>query len=226
MPVHLTFDLAAVVAAVALTAAVWTWRMRGTALVAAGEAYLATLSAGIVIGSYGLGTANLWASGMPGVGRSILGALAGGIVAVEGFKALRRIGGSTGLIFVPTFCALVIVGRIGCALSGLEDNTFGIPTDLPWGQDHGDAVLRHPVAVYESLIMAAFLALFLWVLARRSPLALRRGFHLMVAFYAIQRFGLEFLKPYATLLGPFSLFQMTCRALMAYAAVMLKRPLT
>ena len=47
MPVHLTFDLAAVVAAVALTAAVWTWRMRGTALVAAGEAYLATLSAGI-----------------------------------------------------------------------------------------------------------------------------------------------------------------------------------
>ena len=74
--------------------------------------------------------------------------------------------------------------------------------------------------------MAAFLALFLWVLARRSPLALRRGFHLLVAFYAIQRLGLEFLKPYATLLGPFSLFQMTCMALMAYAAVMLKRPLT
>lgn len=221
LPIHLVFDLSAVLAAVALTG-IWLWTgPHAPGPKAISEPYLAALSLGILLGSYLLGTANLWLSDLPGLGRSILGALTGGIIAVEAYKALHGIKGSTGGVFVPAFCALVILGRIGCALSGLEDQTYGIPTTLPWGVDHGDGLLRHPVAAYESLAMAGFLAAaFTW---RQRPLFAAHGFHLMVGFYAAQRFGLEFLKPYAGLIGPLNLFHMTCAGLLAYAAIMVRR---
>ncbi len=225
MPVHLAFDLLAAASALILTGVVWFWRLRGQPVAARSEGYLSAVSLGVLLGSYALGSANLWLSGIPAIGRSILGALAGGVLAVEVYKARAGIKGSTGLIFVPTFCALVAVGRIGCALSGLDDNTYGIPTTLPWGHDFGDGIPRHPVALYECLSMAAFLVLAFAVMARRAPVFMGRGFYLMVGFYAAQRFGWEFLKPYAPLIGPFNLFHMTCAALLAYAVVMFRRPL-
>lgn len=209
-----------------MTWAVWLWRLSDlprNPLRPGNERYFAALSVGILIGSYVLGTGNLWLSGVPAIGRSIEGALAGGILAVELYKARSGISGSTGLVFVPTFATLVAVGRIGCALSGLEDHTYGLPTTLPWGHDFGDGIPRHPVAVYESLAMAGFLALSLAAFARRNPYFSAHGFHLMVAFYAAQRFAWEFLKPYATLLGPLNLFHLTSMVLFAYAAVMLVR---
>jgi hypothetical protein len=45
----------------------------------------------------------------------------------------------------------------------------------------------------------------------------------MIAFYAAQRFLWEFLKPYATVIGPLNLFHLVCLALLAYAAIMLAR---
>ena len=113
---------------------------------------------GAIAGGYGAGTLNLWLSGEPGFGRSIVGALAGAIIAIELFKWRKGIRGSTGLIFVPAFATSVVIGRIGCYLSGIEDNTYGLPTALPWGHDFGDGILRHPVQLYESLSMLFFLA--------------------------------------------------------------------
>ena len=75
-----------------------------------------------------------------------MGALAGAILAIEAFKRLRGIKGSTGIIFVPAFCTSVVVGRWGCFFAGLEDRTYGIATMLPWGRDFGDGVPRHPGA--------------------------------------------------------------------------------
>ena len=72
------------------------------------------LLAGAAAGGFGAGTLNLWLSGAPGIGRSIVGALAGAILAVELFKRWRGIAGSTGLIFVPAFATSVVVGRWGC----------------------------------------------------------------------------------------------------------------
>ena len=225
MPVHLALDLLAVALAALLTVAVHVWRLRDLprSPMRAGEGYFLALGLGVMAGSFALGTLNLWLSGVPAVGRSIMGALAGGIVAVEIYKARARIIGSTGLTFVPTFAVLVAVGRIGCALSGMEDNTYGIPTTLPWGHDFGDGIPRHPVAVYEALSMAAFLCLALLALARRNPLFMAQGFYLMVGFYGLQRFAWEFLKPYATLLGPLNLFHVTALGLIAYAAAMIAR---
>jgi phosphatidylglycerol---prolipoprotein diacylglyceryl transferase len=224
VPVHLIFDLLAALAALGVTLAVWAWRLRDRPLPHTGSGYLTALSLGILLGSYSLGTANLWLTGIPGIGRSILGALLGGILAVELYKRATGITGSTGLIFVPTFATLVTVGRIGCALSGLEDHTYGLPTALPWGHDFGDGIPRHPVAVYESLTMAGFLAYALMALARRDPRFMTQGFYLMTGFYALQRLGWEFLKPYAPLLGPLTLMHLACLALLAYSAVMLRRP--
>ncbi len=224
--VHSVFDLAAAVSATAATAGVYAWRIRGAPFDPASRlsgAYLAALVAGAALGGYGFGTANLWLSGVHEIGRSILGALAGAIAAVELYKAAVGVRGSTGVVFVAGFATSVAVGRLGCLFSGLDDETYGIPTGGAWGRDFGDHVPRHPVALYESLAMAAFLAYSLVAFARRDPRFLRNGFYLVVGYYALQRFLWEFLKPYATLIGPFNLFHLLCLALLAYGAVMIAK---
>lgn len=225
MFVHLAFDLIAAAVAVGLILAcekLWLRDLPKSPF-RAGDGYFLALGLGVMAGSFGLGTANLWLTGIPELGRSILGALCGGILAVEVYKARHGITGSTGVILAPGFAALVAVGRIGCALSGLEDNTYGIPTGLPWGHDFGDGIPRHPVAAYESLTMAVFLCYALWAIGVRNPLFLRHGFYLVVAAYAVQRFVWEFLKPYGAVLGPFNLFHLACLGLLAYAFNMIRR---
>lgn len=187
----------------------------------AGLGYAAALLMGAALGGYLLGSLNLWISNEAQIGRSIVGALAGGIAGVEIYKYLRGINGSTGIIFVPAFCTTVAVGRWGCFLSGLSDHTHGKPTSLPWGVDLGDGVTRHPVQLYESFAMLAFLAFALAMLARRNAWFEAKGFYLMVLIYGLQRFFWEFLKPYAAVLGPFNLFHLVCAGLIGYALVML-----
>ena len=179
------------------------------------------LVAGAVIGGYGFGTLNLWLSGIHEIGRSILGALAGAIFAIELYKRSAGVRRSTGLVFVAGFATSVAIGRIGCLLSGLDDQTYGIPTGAAWGWDFGDGVLRHPVQLYESLTMAAFLGIALWAFAVRQPFFMRNGFYLLVAFYAGQRFLWEFLKPYGTVAGPFNIFHLVCLAVIAYGVAMI-----
>ncbi|MGH6933379.1 MAG: hypothetical protein ACREEE_13210 [Dongiaceae bacterium] len=62
--------------------------------------YMGVVWVGTVIGAIGLGSLNLSLAGMPGFGRSIIGALAGGIVAAEFYKFLQGVRGSTGIVFV------------------------------------------------------------------------------------------------------------------------------
>jgi phosphatidylglycerol:prolipoprotein diacylglycerol transferase len=212
-------------ASAVMTAVCYRWRLGESAarIETIGAAYALLLVLGAIAGGYGAGTLNLWVSGEPGFGRSIVGALAGAITAIEIFKWRKGIRGSTGLIFVPAFATSVIIGRIGCYLSGLEDNTYGLPTALPWGHDFGDGVLRHPVQLYESFSMLLFLAAVLILLARRQPFFMRNGFYLMVLFYSGQRFIWEFLKPYGPIVGPFNLFHFICAGLCCYSIWMMGR---
>lgn len=219
------FDFLAACAALGMTMFVYRWRLgeAGQKIESAGPLYAAALLAGAATGGFGAGTLNLWLSGAPGIGRSIVGALAGAILAVEVFKRLRGISGSTGLIFVPAFATSVMVGRWGCYLAGLSDETHGTPTTLPWGHDFGDGVARHPVQLYESLTMAVFLIVALVLIGRRNAWFFRNGFYLLVLVYAGQRFAWEFLKPYGTVIGPFNLFHLICAGLVIYSAVMMAR---
>ena len=223
--IHTVFDLLAACAALGMTLFVYHWRLKaaGQKIDSAGPRYGVALLAGAAIGGFGAGTLNLWLSGEPGIGRSIIGALAGAIAAVEIFKSLRGISGSTGLIFVPAFATSVMVGRWGCYSAGLSDETYGTPTTLPWGHDFGDGVLRHPVQLYESFTMAVFLVAALVLIGRRNAFFMRNGFYLLVLVYAGQRFLWEFLKPYRTVAGPFNLFHLICAGLVIYSIVMMTR---
>ena len=45
------------------------------------------------------------------------------------------------------------IGRVGCFLAGLHDDTYGLPTALPWGVDFGDGTPRHPTQLYEIAVV-------------------------------------------------------------------------
>ena len=118
-------------------------------------AYLIAVVIGAALGAYGLGTFNLWLSGQAGVARSIEGALAGAIVAVELYKWRKGISGRTAALFALPVAVGIGVGRIGCYLSGIEDFTYGVPTDLPWGHDFGDGIERRHAGVRGCLLRRA-----------------------------------------------------------------------
>lgn len=226
MAIHFAFDLLAALSGMALMAFVYRWRIAGSAYdpgARISPKYIAALVVGAVVGSFGFGTMNLWLSAVPEVGRSVLGALAGAIAAIEFHKARSGIRRSTGLIFVAPFATSIAVGRIGCLLSGLEDQTYGIPTHADWGWDFGDGIARHPVPLYESAAMVLFLLLVLWALALRHRFIMASGFYVLVIWYGTQRFVWEFFKPYETVVGPFNLFHLLCAALVLYGTWMIAR---
>jgi prolipoprotein diacylglyceryltransferase len=176
---------------------------------------------GAGVGAVLFGTANLWLSQQQGLARSIEGAVAGGILAVELYKRGAGITERTGARFALPFAVGVAVGRIGCFLSGLDDFTHGTPTALPWGTDFGDGVLRHPVQLYESAAMTAFALVYTLFALRGNAFVIENGFYLAVAFYGAQRFAWEFIKPYGPLVGPLTLFHLLSAAIFAYAALMI-----
>jgi phosphatidylglycerol---prolipoprotein diacylglyceryl transferase len=223
--IHTIFDILASIASLSVTALCYKWRLSTAAqkIEHAGIGYVFALIIGAVLGGYGLGTLNLYLSDQPHIARSIVGALAGAITAIELFKWSRGLKGSTGLIFVPAFATTVVVGRWGCFLSGLADETYGFPSKLPWAIDLGDGILRHPVQLYESFSMLAFLLVAISMIGIRNSWFLRNGFYALVMFYAAQRFLWEFLKPYGAVVGPFNLFHLVCAALVVYALVMMRR---
>lgn len=127
-------------------------------------------------------------------GQSIAGGLLGGLLGVELAKKMNGVTASTGDLFVGPILLGILVGRVGCFLAGLADDTYGLPTGLPWGVDFGDGVPRHPTQLYEILFAAA-----LWlVLHRATPrLAAIPGlkFRLMLSAYLLWRLLIDGLKP-------------------------------
>jgi phosphatidylglycerol---prolipoprotein diacylglyceryl transferase len=148
-------------------------------------------------------------------GKSILGGLLGGVVGVEIAKWRMRVLDSTGDAFVWPIIVGLSIGRIGCHLTGLDDHTAGLPTQLPWAWDFGDGVGRHPTALYE----IAFLIVWAGVIALLAPRLVHRGdrFRLLMLGYLGFRFAIEYLKPlpYVYPLG-LSGLQWLCLAGMVY----------
>jgi len=219
--IHGGFDVLAWLAAGA--AAWWLARIEKVAFpaVTTDLPYLAALLLGAGTGAYIFGTANLWLSGMPGIGRSIEGAVAGGIVAIELYKRAAGIRMRTGARFALPLAVGIAIGRIGCYLAGLDDFTHGTPTALPWGHDFGDGLARHPVQLYESAAMAAFAVFYVTAVRRRDEFVIDNGFYLAVGYYGAQRFLWEFFKPYGPVIGPFTLFHVLSAAALVYACIMI-----
>ena len=71
--------------------------------------------------------------------------------------------------------------------------------------------------------MLLFLAFWLRALALQDSAVIRNGFYLFVAWYAVQRFAWEFLKPYPAVLGPLNVFHLICIALIGYSVFMMRQ---
>jgi hypothetical protein len=69
--------------------------------------------------------------------------------------------------------------------------------------------------------MMAFAAVYVWRVLRRDRFFIAQGFYLAIAFYGAQRFVWEFIKPYGTLIGPFTLFHLLSAAVFVYAVAMI-----
>src|SRR5882724_3682434 len=218
---HTIFDVAAWCAA---GLAIW-WLSRHGGLQFPAQSfqlpYLAALVFGAGLGAFLFGSLNLWLSGMPGLARSVEGALAGGIAAIELYKWTAGISVRTGARFALPLAVGIAIGRIGCYLAGLDDFTYGTPTALPWSHDFGDGIARHPVQLYESAAMAAFAVLYVLRVRRNDRHVIENGFYLAVGYYGLQRFLWEFLKPYGPLIGPFTLFHLLSMLIVLYAVVMI-----
>jgi prolipoprotein diacylglyceryltransferase len=214
---HSVFDLLAVVTAATVfyllplpqSSVGQPWRLH--------PAYVSFASLGMITGALVAGTGNLLLSGFSEIGKSVVGGLAGAILAIEILKRRLGITGSTGLRFAAPLAAAISVGRLGCFFAGIEDRTYGTPTDLPWGHDFDDGIMRHPVQLYESAAMVLFFAGFVLLLRRGYRIATSAGFYLFIGVYAGQRFLWEFIKPYGTIIGPFNLFHLICLGLLGYA---------
>ena len=149
-------------------------------------------------------------------GKTIVGALIGGLLAVEVMKKLCRIESKTGDLFAAPLCVGIAIGRIGCFLTGLSDQTFGIATSLPWGMDFGDGVKRHPVQIYEIIFVIA-LGVFL---SRRMRRPFREGdiFRMFMAGYLGFRLLCDFLKPDPKVFAGLASIQWACVAMLLYYA--------
>ena len=179
--------------------------------------YFIVVWVGALSGAFVIGTLNTSLSDYPMYGKSVVGALLGGIITAELFKAYVGVHVSTGLIFVMPLAFGIGLGRIGCFYGGLEDFTYGIPANVAWAYDFGDGILRHPVQLYESASMFLFLILFGASFGKERLWVTKNAFYLFIAYYAIQRFTWEFYKPYATIFGSLNIFHFVCIVLFIYS---------
>ena len=166
-------------------------------------------------------------------GKTIVGGLMGAVVGVELAKMALGWRRSTGDGFVLPLIIAIVIGRVGCQLSGVGDLTYGNTTAMPWGWDYGDGVLRHPTALYEILGVG----LIAWLLhGRRLVQTPGDQFRAFMVAYMVLRFGLEFLKPpfgaaaagvlAPQLWGPLSAIQWASLATLAYYGRDIRRWIT
>jgi phosphatidylglycerol---prolipoprotein diacylglyceryl transferase len=148
-------------------------------------------------------------------GKTIVGGLIGGLLAVEWSKQRLGIVRRTGDLFALPIAVAIAIGRIGCFLSGLADETFGNPTSLPWGIDFGDGIARHPTQLYEVMFLL-LLGGWLYRLAHRAHREGDLFKSFMVGYFGF-RLLVEFIKPGVSLAG-LTAIQWACLVMLLYYA--------
>lgn len=142
-------------------------------------------------------------------GRSIIGGLIGGTLAVMLVKWKLGIKTKMGNLFAPGIALGVAIGRIGCLLQGC---CYGTSTTLPWGVDFGDAIFRHPTQIYEAIFM---LGMFFFLMYKRKDAKPGQLFYLLMNCYFVFRFFEEFIRDSPSYLG-LTVFQYLCLLALAF----------
>ena len=144
---------------------------------------------------------------LPGGGKTIVGGLLGGWFAVELVKRMQGIKSRTGDLFAVPLCIGIGIGRIGCLLAGLADDTYGKPTQRSWAVNFGDGIPRHPTQAYEILFLVALAFALEWM--KRRPHVNGAVFRAFLTAYLSWRFLIDFLKPQPLVAG-INLIQWAC----------------
>lgn len=147
-------------------------------------------------------------------GRTVLGGLLGGWIAVEFAKWRRGLRQPSGDAFALPLAAALACGRLGCAFAGCCAGAVceGEPW-WTWRDAHGQA--RFPVQLAET----AFHALVAIVIAICLTRGWGRGRLLAgyLAAYGLLRFALEGLRLHPPVLGPLTWYQVLALALVGLA---------
>lgn len=151
----------------------------------------------------------IWASESPLIamlsGRTVLGGMIGGLLAVIIFKRVFGIKSRFGNQLAPAVALGMAVGRLGCFFQGC---CVGSETSLPWAVNFGDGIHRHPTQLYEIA-----LHLLLFVVLWQHPLRKKEGGKLLTAYfgaYFVIRFFEEFIRDVHESLFGFSMYQWIC----------------
>jgi prolipoprotein diacylglyceryltransferase len=151
-------------------------------------------------------------------GHTIAGGIIGGILGVEIAKKILKVQRKTGDLFVYPLMLGILIGRIGCFLTGVKDGTVGLASQLPWAFDQGDGIARHPTSLYEMAVIAA-----IWVIVKKFEKrgVLKQGdlFYIFVFCYFLFRFLVEFIKPRNTLWIELSSIQLLAGVVLIYYAL-------
>jgi prolipoprotein diacylglyceryltransferase len=153
-----------------------------------------------------ISTENLWAISQ---GKTIMGGLFGGLLGVEWTKKRIGVTHSSGDLFTFPLLLGIVIGRIGCFLSGTLEATYGTVTKLPWGMNLGDGLMRHPIALYEIvylILLAGLLLILKPITHKKSGLQ----FKLFMLCYFGFRFGIEYIKPNIFYIWGMSSIQWLC----------------
>jgi phosphatidylglycerol:prolipoprotein diacylglycerol transferase len=158
-------------------------------------------------------------------GKTIVGGLIAGTIAVELVKRFIGTRSSTGDLYAIPLALGIGVGRIGCFLTGLDDNTYGTRTNLIWGVDFGDGISRHPTQLYETAFLLG-LIIPLWLLLSKT---FAKGaseqtqifiagdtFKFFMVTYLTFRFFCDFIKPYPIVLAGLQGIQWACLLVLLY----------
>jgi phosphatidylglycerol:prolipoprotein diacylglycerol transferase len=153
-------------------------------------------------GLLGANLAHLLATGSPG--KTVLGGIAGGYLAVALFKKYIGLRRPTGDLFAVALCAGEAVGRWGCYFGGC---CYGRPTQVAWAIWQHEAH-RHPTQIYLALAALVILLVLLWRERRNPPENFL--FYLQGVLYCAARFGIEFFRDGHSLWNGLSMAQWAC----------------
>ena len=146
---------------------------------------------------------------------TIVGGLTFGLIGVEIAKKIIGHKESTGDLIVFPLILAMIIGRIGCFLTGVYEQTFGVETASIFGMDLGDGLLRHPVALYE-IVCLILLWIVLKIVQKKYIYPSGYLFQVFMFAYFLFRFCLDFIKPIHPLFLGLSSIQLTCVCVIIY----------
>ena len=155
-------------------------------------------------------------------GKTIVGALVFGLIIVEAMKRFIGLRQSTGDLYAIPIALGVAVGRIGCFITGLSDNTYGAPASLPWAIDFGDGIARHPTQLYEMLFLLILIPALHRILRAIHTTAddcrFQSGdvFKAFMVGYMSFRLLCDFIKPYPRIFLGLGGIQWACLLVLLY----------